>query len=291
MSDYVIFTDANTDMTQEMVDSLGVQVLPMRFMLNEKEYYNYPDGREIDVKDFYSALRAGASTSTSQTNTPEYVDIFRPAMQEGKDVLYLGFSSGLSGTVNAAALAVDELMQEFPDRTLVVVDTLCASLGEALMVWQAATMQQEGQSLQEVATWVLENRHKVCHWFTVDDLNFLKRGGRVSGASALMGTMLNIKPVMRVNTEGKLEPVDKVRGRKNSLNRLVDEMEKAAVEPASQKVFIAHADCPDDAQYVADEIKRRFGTTDIVMSYIGPVIGGHAGPNTLALFYMGESRG
>ncbi len=291
MSEYVIFTDMDSDMTQDMVDEWGVQVQPMRFTLDDKEYNNYPDGREMSVQDFYVRLRAGAKTSTSQTNTPEYAELFRTAMRQGKNALYIGFSSGLSGTVNAAALAKDELQEEFPERTLVVVDTLSASLGQALLVRQASIMQKQGKSMAEVANWLIENRKKACHWFTVDDLNFLKRGGRVSGGAALMGTMLNIKPVMRVNDEGKLEPVDRVRGRKNSLLRLVDEMAKTAEDPQNQKIFIAHADCEADAQFVANEVKSRFGAKDVTVTYIGPVVGGHAGPGTLALFYMGSARG
>lgn len=288
--EYVIFTDADSDMTQWMVDEWDVQVQPMRFSLDGKEYNNYPDEREMSVKDFYKRLRAGGTTSTSQTNTPEYVELFRPAMQEGKNVLYIGFSSGLSGTVNAAALAKDELQKEFPECTLVVVDSLAASLGQALLVWHASEMKKQGKSLAEVANWLIENRKNACHWFTVDDLNFLKRGGRLSGGAALMGTMLSIKPVLCVNNEGKLEPKDKVRGRKNSLLRLVDELEKTAVNPASQKIFVAHADCAEDAAFVEEEVKRRFGAKDVIVTHIGPVVGGHAGPGTLALFYMGTGR-
>lgn len=290
MSSYVIFTDADSDMQIDMVKQLGVGIQPMRFTLNGTEYYNWLDERDITNADFYRELRAGGQTSTSQTNTNEYADTFRPALQAGKDVLYIGFSSGLSGTVNAAAMAIEDLEKEFPGREVVVVDSLSASLGQCLLVQMAAIMQQEGKTLHEVADWLRANCGKLAHWFTVDDLQFLKRGGRITGTAAFMGSMLNIKPVMNVDENGKLHAVDKVRGRKNSLLRLVEEAEKAAVKPQENIVYVAHADCPEDAAFVADEIQKRLAPKEIVVQYIGPVIGGHAGPNTVAIAFFADKR-
>ncbi len=291
MSDYVIFTDANSDIDAAMVKQLGVEVLPMRFAIAGKEYYNWPDKREMASEEFYKIIRSGEMSSTTQTNAIEFEDLFRPFLQKGQDVLYIGFSSGLSGTLHAATLAQEVLLQEFPGQKVVVVDTLSISLGQTMLVQIAAGMKAEGKSIEEVAAWIDANKLKVAHWVTVDDLNFLKRGGRLSGTAALLGTMLNIKPVLRVNDEGKLVVVDKVRGRRNSLLRLVDELEKGIEKEDAKTIFIAHADCEEDAQIVSDEIKSRFSEADVHCGFVGPVIGGHTGPNAVAVFFFGQNRG
>ena len=290
MSEYIIFTDSSADFEQNKVNELGLEVLPLTFTLDGKTYANWPDGRELEPKEFYRLQRAGGMSTTSQVNSAEFVDAFRPILDEGKDILYLGFSSGLSGTVNSGRLAAEELSVEYPQRKLIVVDTLAASLGQGLLVWMAAQKKKEGMDMDELALWVVENRLKLAHWFTVDDLDFLKRGGRLSGAAALFGSMLNIKPVMHVDDEGHLIPVDKVRGRKKSLLALVDQMENNAIDPANQHIFISHGDSPEDAQFVADEIKRRFGTKDFYINHVGPVIGSHSGPGTIALFFFANKR-
>ena len=287
---YVIFTDANSEMTAEMVAEMGVEVQPMRFTLNDKEYYNWPDGREMSTAEFYKQLRAGAKTATTQTNTIEFVERFRPFLQEGKDLMYIGFTSGLSGTFHAAEIAAEELMEEFPDRKVMIVDTLSASVGMIMLVKRASEMRAAGEPMEKAAKWIEDNRLNVVHWFTVDDLQFLKRGGRLSGAAALVGTMLSVKPILHVDEEGKLVVVDKVRGRKSSITRLVDEMEKKIIDSENQTIYIAHADCIDDAQLLADEIKKRTKIKDIVINFVGPVIGGHSGPNTLALIFFGKNR-
>lgn len=290
MKDYVIFTDSCADLDEKMLQELEVQYLPFSFTSNDSTYRNWADGRELSFKDFYDKLRAGGSASTSQVNATEFVEAFRPILQSGKDLVYLAFSSGLSGTIHSARLAADDLAEEFPDAKVLVVDTYAASLGQGLLVWHTAQLKKQGKTMQEVATWVEENQGKLAHWFTVDDLNFLKRGGRLSGAAALFGTMLNIKPVLHVDDEGHLIAMEKVRGRKQSLNALVDHMEKTATNPAQQLVFISHADAPEDAQYVAEEVKRRLGVTQTYINYIGPVIGSHAGPGTVALFFLASER-
>ena len=209
---------------------------------------------------------------------------------EGKDELCLIFSSALSTTYQSAAIAAKELSESRPEAKFLVVDSLCASLGQGLFVYLCAREKARGRSLEEVYGFAMETRGKVCHWFTVDDLNHLKRGGRISAATALFGSMLSIKPVMHVDDEGRLIPVSKARGRKASLLALVDHMEETAIDPKDQTVFISHGDCPEDAQFVADEVRRRFGTEDIRVNYVGPVIGNHSGPGTLALFFLGSKR-
>ena len=205
-------------------------------------------------------------------------------------MLYIAFSSGLSGTYQSAVLAREELKQRFPDRRLEVFDSLCASMGEGLLVYHAAKLRQAGKSLDEVLAWLKENVLNLCHWFTVDDLNHLKRGGRVSTATALVGTMLGIKPVLHVDDEGHLIPVSKVRGRKQSLDALVRRMEDTVLDPADQMVFISHGDCLEDAQYVERQIREKLGVQQVKLGFIGPVIGAHSGPGTVALFFLGKER-
>ncbi len=290
MRDYVIFTDSCADIDPKMMQELGVEILPLTFTLDRKTYANWPDGREMSFKEFYAKLREGLVSSTSQINVTEFIEAFRPVLKAGKDILYLGFSSGLSGTVQSGTIAAEELAPEFPDAKILVVDTLAASLGQGLLVWYAVQMKKKGTPVAEVADWVEKHKLNQVHWFTVDDLNFLKRGGRVSSTAALFGTMLNIKPVLHVDDTGHLIPMEKVRGRKQSLDALVSHMEKSAIEPEKQMVFISHGDCLEEAEYVRDEIKRRLGVKDFYINYVGPVIGSHSGPGTMALFYMGTER-
>lgn len=290
MNEYVIFTDSSVDLDDSMMKELELEFQPLIFNMDGKEYANWPDGREIGFTEFYNKLRSGSMSSTSQVNTDAFVDSFRPYLEQGKDVLYLGFSSGLSGTVNSGRIAAEELAPEYKDARVVVVDTLAASLGQGLLVWHAVQLKRQGKTLDEVAAYVEENKLKLAHWFTVDDLNFLKRGGRLSGAAALFGTMLNIKPVLHVDNEGHLIAMEKVRGRKQSLLALVDHMEKTAINPKDQTVFISHGDCLDDANFLADEVRKRFGVKDIYINHVGPVIGSHSGPGTMALFFIAEER-
>ncbi len=290
MREYVIVTDACADLDQAMADELGVVVQPMLFTLDGEPHAHYPDGREMGYPEFYTQLREGGISSTSQITSIEFTEAFRPHLVAGKDLLYLAFSSGLSGTVDSARMAARDLAESFPEARIVVVDTLAASLGQGLLVWHAAQQQKAGKGIAEVAEWVEKNKLRLAHWFTVDDLNFLKRGGRLSSAAAFFGTMLSIKPVLHVDDEGHLIAMEKVRGRRQSLDALVNHMEKTAEDPGGQMVFISHGDAKEDADYVAAEVRRRFGTKDIYISYIGPVIGSHSGPGTVALFFLGSSR-
>ena len=288
MSDYVIVTDSSADLPDSLVRELGVEVLPLSFTVQGKTYHNYPDDREMDPKVFYKMLRDGEMATTSAVNVAEYTAMLEPLLQAGKDVLVLAFSSGLSTTYQSSVIAVNELAEQYPDRKICTVDTLCASMGQGLMVWLAVQEQRKGKSLEEVRDWVEENKLHLCHWFTVDDLHFLKRGGRISAATAVVGTMLSIKPVLHVDDEGHLISMGKARGRGASLTALVDHMEQTVTDVDT--VFISHGDCLADAEKVAADVKKRFGTKDVVINNIGPVIGAHAGPGTVALFFLGTKR-
>ena len=290
MSEFVLMTDSSADLSQEMVQELGVTVLPLSFTIQGKAYRNYPDNREMDLPLFYDMLRAGELATTSAVNVAEYTQAVEPILQEGKDVLILAFSSGLSSTYQASVLAAGELREKYPDRKIYTVDTLCASLGQGLLVYLAAQEQRKGKSIEEVRDWAEETKLHLCHQFTVDDLHFLKRGGRISATTAVVGSMLQIKPVLHVDNEGHLINIGKARGRQASLKALVDKMEKTVTEEGRKTVFISHGDCRKDAVTVADMVRERFGTQDIRINFVGPVIGAHSGPGTLALFYLGTER-
>ncbi|OUO89251.1 fatty acid-binding protein DegV [Gordonibacter urolithinfaciens] len=289
--DFEIVTDSSSNLVEEMIDDFGLHVLPLTFMVDGEEYQSYLKGQHTDLKQFYTMMREGKIITTSLPNLAESEALMRGLLEQGRDILYLGFSSGLSGTFEATELLMRDLAAEFPERTLCAVDTLAASGGEGLLVWHAVQRARAGASIGEVRDWVEENKLHLAHWFTVDDLMFLFRGGRVSKTAAWAGTMLNIKPVMHVDDEGHLIPLEKVRGRKKSLNALVDHMEKSAVQPIDQQmVFITHGDCLEEAEYVADQVKERFGVKEVVINYVDPVIGAHSGPGTMALFFLADKR-
>lgn len=290
MSEYVIMTDSCCDLPGDLAAELELEVLPLRLELKGREYRNYLDGREIGFKAFYDQVRAGEMPVTSAVNVGEFEEAMRPILETGRDILCLCFSSALSTTYQSACIAAKGLSEEFPERTVRVLDTRCASMGQGLLVWLCAQEKRRGLSLIELTDYVETTKGWICHWFTVDDLNHLKRGGRVSAAAALFGTMLSVKPVLHVDGEGRLIPMEKCRGRKASLLALVDHMEKTAMDPAGQTVFLSHGDCLEDANFVAEEIRRRFGTKDIRISYVGPVIGSHTGAGVVALFFLGRER-
>ena len=290
MCKFRLLTDSTADLPASLVEELDLQVYPMAFVLEEKAYRDYPDGRELDIHAFYESLRHGKMSSSSQINQQQMVDWVSPFLENGEDVLYLAFSSGLSGTYQSARLAQEDLRERFPDRTFTVVDSLCASMGEGLLAYYAATMRQKGCTLEETAAWLEENKLKLCHWFTVDDLHHLKRGGRVSPATAVVGTMLNIKPVLHVDDNGHLIPMEKVRGRRQSLEALVRHMKETVENPEEQMIFISHGDCPQDAEYVAGRIREAMTVRDSRSHTLGPVIGTHSGPGTVAVFFLGSHR-
>lgn len=288
MAEYVIMTDSCCDLPTDLAGEL--EVLPLRLELKGREYRNYLDGREIGFQAFYNQVRAGEMPVTSAVNVGEFEEAMRPVLESGRDILCLSFSSALSTTYQSAVIAAQGLEEAYPDRRVYVVDSLCASMGQGLLVWLCARERERGRTLEELRDYAEETKGKICHWFTVDDLNHLKRGGRVSAAAALFGTMLSVKPVLHVDDQGRLIPMEKCRGRKASLLALVDHMEKTAVDPAEQTVFISHGDCRADVDFVAEEIRRRFGTKDIRVSYVGPVIGSHTGAGVVALFFLGTER-
>ncbi|MCI8552059.1 MAG: DegV family protein [Lawsonibacter sp.] len=290
MSEFIIVTDSSADLDTGMARELDVQVLPLGFVLEDHTYYNYPDNREMDPHVFYDRLRQGEVATTNAVNVAQYTETLEPLLQAGQDVLVLAFSSGLSTTYNSSAIAVEELSAKYPERKLYTVDTLCASLGQGLLVWYAAQQRNKGWSIEEVRDWVEEHKLNLCHQFTVDDLHFLKRGGRISAATAMVGSMLHIKPILHVDGEGHLINIGKARGRQASLKAMVDRMEETSIDSGSLTVFISHGDCLEDARTVAEMVKERFGVQDVYINYVGPVIGAHSGPGTLALFYMGTER-
>ena len=290
MNNYTIITDSSCDLPDSLVKELELEVLPLAFIMDGKTYRNYPDNREMAPKDFYNKQREGSMATTNAVNVGEAADAMEAVLKRGEDVLVLAFSSGLSTTCNSFQIAAGDLAEQYPDRKIFVVDTLCASLGQGMFVYQAARLRQAGKSMEEGRDWAEQNRLNQCHWFTVNDLFFLKKGGRVSAATAVVGTMLQIKPVMHVDNEGHLIKVDTARGRKASLNALVDKVGELADNPAAQTMFISNSDCQEDAQYVADQIKARYGTEEIIINSIGPVIGAHTGPGCVALFFTGKHR-
>ena len=277
MSDFAIVTDTAAELLEELSVKLDIHMIPMEFTMSGVSYQHDAGYRQMDAKTFYRRLRDGEMATTSAINPGQYV-------------LLLVFSSGLSSTYQNSLLAAEELRAQFPDRKLYVVDTLAPSGGQALLVYHAALRRQEGASLEETRDWVEENKLHLAHWFTVDDLMFLKRGGRISAATAVMGSMLSIKPVLHVDDAGHLVNVSKARGRRASLRALVDKMEQTAIHPENQTVFIGHGDCLEDAQWVAEEVRRRFGTRSIYIAYTCPIIGTHSGPGTLALFFLASHR-
>ena len=228
--------------------------------------------------------------TTSAINIEQMYSVMSEEIKEGRDVLYIGFSSGLSGSYNAGVQAARLLSDEYPERKIFTVDSLCASLGQGLLVYLCAKMRMEGKSIEEVRMFAEENKLNVCHWFTVDDLFFLKRGGRVSAATAVMGTMLSIKPVMHVDNKGRLVNVEKARGRKAALDALFSKMQATAIKPETQTCFICHGDCEEDAKYLANRMKNELGVPEVIIGYTGPVIGAHSGPGTMAIFYLGTER-
>jgi DegV family protein with EDD domain len=288
MRKFVIVTDSTCDLPQTFVEQTGVGVIPMEFTVGELTYLNFPDERELSTKEFYRLLREEVTSKTSQITVCTYMDIFDKILEAGHDILYLCFSSSLSGSYDSSLVAARELAVKYPQRRIYPVDTKCASMGEGLLVCRAAEKKREGCTLEEVKTWVEEYRDKVCHWFIVDDLNHLKRGGRLSAATAALGTLLNLKPVLRVNRDGKLLLSEKAHGRKKALNMLADKMKETCQEPNSQMVFISHGDCAEDAECLANLVRRRFGVKEVVVGWTGPIIGSHTGPGMLGLYYFGN---
>jgi len=286
---YVLLIDSCTDLPREYVEENKLPFIGYICNLGGKEYVD-DFGKTLTYKDFYHIVRNGEMPTTAQVNVYRYAEEFKKYAKEGKSVVYLCFSSALSGSYNSALMAAEMVKEEYSDADITVIDSRCASLGEGLLVYYANEMYKKGCSKEELVSWVEENKLKIIHWFTVDDLNHLKRGGRVSSFGAAVGTILSIKPVLHVDDEGRLIPITKVKGRKQSLRALVDKFRETAINPEEQVVFISHGDALEDAEYVEKLILEDFKVKKILINNIGPVIGAHSGPGTIALFFIGNHR-
>lgn len=287
MANYQIITDSGSDLPAEKLVQLDVKMASLSLLFRGGIL---ADSVTEETREFYEAMRKGESASTAAINPDGWSKVMEPVLQQGKDILVIAFSSGLSTTYQSAVIAAEELKEKYPDRTIKVVDSLCASLGQGLLVWYACRKRDAGMDLEELTAWVETNKWHLCHWFTVDDLRYLKRGGRISAATALVGTMLNIKPVLHVDDEGHLVSVSKARGRKTSIEALVKQMEALSIPGSNDVAFICHGDCIEDARYMEKLIKERCGVKEVFIGYTGAVIGAHSGPGTLALFFLGQHR-
>lgn len=289
MRDYIIATDSCCDFDENLIRELDLTVIPLSVHLGQDHFRNYP-GEMPESHVFYTRLSKGEPAQTSAPNVEAFKDAFRPFLEAGKDVLYLGFSSALSATYQNAAMAVEELREAFPDAVIRAVDTLCASMGQGLLVDLAVQEKRKGKSLEEVVSFVQETIPHLCHWFTVGDLSQLRRGGRLSAGKAIVGNLLNIKPVLHVDHGGRLVPMESAKGRKKSVEALVRHMEETAIAPETQRIYISHGDCLGDAEVLAAAIQSKLGVASVTIGDVGPVIGAHSGLGTLALFFLGKER-
>ena len=287
MSDFKIITDSGCDLPREWLSRLDVQAVPLTVNYKGKAL---EDSVDEGIRELYDGFRAGEAASTSAVNPSRWEEMMAPILAQGQDLLVIAFSSGLSTTYQSAVIAAGDLRETYPDRKIIVVDGLSASLGQGLLVWYACQKKAEGLSIEEVAAWVEENRFHLCHWFTVDDLMYLKRGGRVSATTALVGTMLQIKPVLHLDDEGHLINMAKARGRKAAIAALADKAVTLGANYDNSTMFICHGDCVEDARYLEKLIREKCGAKDVLIGYTGAVIGSHSGPGTLALFFLGEKR-
>ena len=292
MRDYIIMTDSCCDLNQQEVEELDLTVLPLSFTIEGRTLLNTPDCADMAPEEFFQKIAAGADCTTAAVNVGQFTDAMKAALSEEKDILCICFSSALSTTYQSACIAANDLRAEHPEAKIIVIDSLSASRGQGMLLYRAVRERREkGLAIEALADYVRSIIQNQCHWFIVDDLNHLKRGGRVSAAAALAGTVLGIKPVMHTDSEGRLTPVSKARGTKAALRALVDKVAEIGVEPdKNQPMLICHANCPDSVAYVKELLKERFGVTDVRADFIGPVIGAHTGCGTLGLFFVGTER-
>ena len=292
MRDYIIMTDSCCSLNRQEVDELGITVLPLSFTMEGKTYLDTPDHADMSPETFFQKIADGVDCTTAAVNVGQFTDAMKAALSEEKDILCICFSSALSTTYQSACIAANDLRAEHPEAKIIVIDSLSASRGQGMLLYRAVRERREkGLAIEALADYVRSIIQSQCHWFIVDDLNHLKRGGRVSAAAALAGTVLGIKPVMHTDSEGRLTPVSKARGTKAALRALVDKVAEIGVEPdKNQPMFICHANCPDSVAYVKELLKERFGVTDVRADFIGPVIGAHTGCGTLGLFFVGTER-
>ena len=284
---YQIITDSCCDLPRNIKEQLQLTCIDITLMFRDRVW---ADTSDEGLKTVYDGLRTGEIATTAAANPQDWASVIEPVLADGRDALVLAFSSGLSTTYQSAVIAAQELQEKYPERTVKVVDTLCASMGQGLLVWYACHQQQAGKSLEEVCAWCEDNKLNLCHWFTVDDLMFLKRGGRVSATTAVLGTMLNIKPILHVDDEGHLIKVSTARGRKASIDALAAKAAATALPGLNDTMFISHGDCQEEAEYLATVLKEKHGVKEVIIGYIGGVIGSHSGPGTMALFFLGSKR-
>ncbi|MBY0757633.1 MULTISPECIES: DegV family protein [Sellimonas] len=287
MKEFVITADSTVDLPKEWLEEHHIPVLRLSYTIDGQ---SYPDMEGLSKKEFFDRIRAGAMPTTSQVTPSQAREFFESIVKDGKDIIHIGFSSGLSGSVGSEQLAAQELMEDYPDCRITVIDSLCACLGEALLLYYVLKQKQEGKAYDEIVTWAEENKLHVCHNVTVDDLHHLHRGGRISKATAVLGSMVKIKPIIHVDDNGKLVVIGKERGRKKSLHKIVDMMADQIKGWDNEIAMVTHGDCEEDAQYVADLIRKQYGIQTVLINVIGTVIGSHTGPGVVATFCMGNKR-
>lgn len=290
MKQYILATDACSDLPLDVVKQHDIAIVPMLLEIEGKNYSHNLEEKHLKLKDFYDQLRDKKVSRTSLVNVGEFVQFFTELLKQGKDILYIALSSALSGTYQSAMMAIDMLKDDYPNQRIVAVDTLSASLGEGYLVWRAALLKKEGKLLNEVVEWLEANKYRLRHLFTVEELGTLKRGGRLSGTAAFFGTLLGVKPILHVTRDGKLDVLKKSVGRKKSLTEMIEVMKDQIVASEEQTIFIAHGDCLEEAKEVGGLINASMNVKDLFFSYIGPVIGSHSGPGTIAVFFMGKER-
>jgi DegV family protein with EDD domain len=288
MSDYVIVSDATLDLPVGLIEKYDIRIIPMGYSIDNAEYSHYPDERELTIEDFYTKLKNGAISQTTQITPVVFTEYFEDILKQEKDILYISFSSGLSGTFNTSQLVIRDLNEDYPKRKIYSVDSLCASIGEGLLVLRAAMQRNQGMDIDQLKEWLENNKRAVRHWFTVKDLFFLKRGGRISSIEAMVGTALKIRPVLSTDDSGKLTVVSKIRGSKAELELMLSKLEQESIDLAAQTIFIGHADDVEQAKELERLIRDKYEVKDIIISKIGPIIGTHTGPGMLALTFFGR---
>lgn len=287
---YRIVTDSSANLTDELIDKYDIGIASLVFYSGNKEFTSYVKGVKTDLKQFYDMLRKKDALTTSCVNEATFIEVFEPTLQEGLDILYIGFSSALSATYISGEKAAAALRKKYPERKIITVNTLGASLGEGLLVLYAARMKEAGASMKEVQNWLEQNRLKLCHYFTVDDLFFLFRGGRVKKTSYLIANLVNIKPIMHMDDYGRLIPIGKVMGRKKSLNTIAEMVIRDIVDPEDQTICVSHGDCIEDVEHLKEKIEEKIKVKEWVINYVDPVVGAHSGPGTVAIFFLGNHR-
>jgi len=290
MSNYKIITDSTCDLPPKIIKELKIHVIPMEYTLDGINHFQDIFDNGEKTKAFYSHLKDGKKPTTSMINSQRYIDIFSSYLDQGRDILHISFTSGLSGSHNASRMAAEELKELYPDRKIIIIDSKAASIGQGLLVYHAAVLKNQGMEMSDLVNWIENNINQIRHWFTVEDLHHLKRGGRIGAVTANVGTVLNIKPILSVDSEGKLISVCKVMGRKKSLNELLNRMKAEALTPEEQIVIIGHGDSIEDALLLEKKVRQTLSVKDVFLTYIGPIIGSHTGPGMVGLTFLGKKK-